>query len=241
LVLLTRRPFSAYCWGNLPRRSLLQEGTGGVFCAGWFLSDRLILFVDAQNVYRGARTAFLPPERRETEPHVFGQVNPLLLGQRIAARTVGDRPPRSLVEVRVYTGRPDATRDPHTYAAHMRQCASWEKTGITVVPRTLRYPRDYPSSRAVEKGIDVALAIDFVAHAVDGLFDVGVIVSKDTDLRPALEYVVKKCSSSCIAEVASWHSEYSKGRLSISTGNIWCHFLDFNDYVAVHDPTDYNV
>jgi len=123
----------------------------------------------------------------------------------------------------------------------MRQCAGWAKTGITVVPRTLRYPRDFPNSRAVEKGIDVALAIDFVAYAVDGMFDVGVIVSNDTDLRPALEYVVKKRSSSCIAEVASWHSEYSKGRLGISTASIWCHFLHFNDYMAVHDPTDYNM
>jgi hypothetical protein len=45
--------------------------------------------------------------------------------------------------------------------------------------------------REEEKGIDVALAIDFVTMAVRGEYDVGVIMSTDTDLKPALEAVAQ--------------------------------------------------
>ena len=148
------------------------------------MADRVILFIDAQNVYRGARETFC--ERHA--PSRDGQINPLRVGELICSRP----PPgheRVLHEVRVYTGRPDSTRQPHAYAAHMRQCAAWERAGVTVIPRSLRYPPNYPEARAEEKGIDVALSIDFAMGAIDGAYDVGVIFSTDTDLRPALEVV----------------------------------------------------
>ena len=159
----------------------------------------------------------------------------------ISARSVPGSPERVLREVRVYTGRPDATKDPRTYAAHMKQCSAWSKAGVTVIPRTLRYPPDYPNTKAEEKGIDIALAIDFVAYAIDGLCDVGVIVSTDTDLRPALEYVSRKCSDQCTPEVAAWRSSSARSRLSIKGANVWCHWLYETDYNTVHDPSDYNL
>jgi uncharacterized LabA/DUF88 family protein len=213
----------------------------GFSLSWWRLAVRLVVFIDAQNLYRGARTAFLAPDRVRTERYVFGQINPWLLGQTVSERRVPDSQERVLQEVRVYTGRPDATRDPRTYAAHMKQCSAWSKTGVTVIPRTLRYPPDYPNAKAEEKGIDVALAIDFVAYAIDGLCDVGVIVSSDTDLRPALEYVSRKCSHQCTPEVAAWRSSSAKSRLSIKGANVWCHWLYETDYNTVHDPTDYNL
>lgn len=205
------------------------------------MPSRLVVFVDAQNVYRGARKAFLTPDRLHLEPHVFGQINPWLLSQLIGGRRIPAGADRVLQEVRVYTGRPDATRDPRTYAAHMKQCLAWSNSGATVIPRTLRYPPDYPASRAEEKGIDVALAIDFVAYAIDGLCDVGVIVSTDTDLRPALEYVARKCCHRCTPEVAAWRSSTARSRLSIKGTNVWCHWLHEIDYHSVHDATDYNL
>ena len=122
----------------------------GFFLSGYRLAERLIVFIDAQNSYRGARTAFLARERLHLEPHVFGQINPWLFGQSISGRRVPDSPERVLQEVRVYTGRPDATRDPRTYAAHMKQGSAWSRSGATVIPRTLRYPPDYPTSKAQE-------------------------------------------------------------------------------------------
>lgn len=120
----------------------------------------------------------------------------------------------------------------------MRQCAAWENKGVIVKPRTLRYPFDWPKSPAEEKGIDVALALDFVTLAVDGDYNIGVIVSTDTDLRPALEYVMEKNLAS--VEVAAWYTTYSRG-LSLPDKPVWCHRLTKLDYDAVADYRDYNI
>ena len=58
-----------------------------------------------------------------------------------------------------------------------------------MITRSLRYPRGWPTVPAQEKGIDVALAVDFVKLAVEGDYDVGVMLSTDNDLLPALEVV----------------------------------------------------
>lgn len=89
------------------------------------MSDRAVVFIDAQNMYRGARRAFFAP----TDAHMFGQFHPRALGERVASHgRPGDA--RQLVEVRIYSGRPNPTRSPKTYAAHMRQCAAWETSGV---------------------------------------------------------------------------------------------------------------
>jgi hypothetical protein len=106
-----------------------------------------------------------------------------------------------------------------------------------VIHRTLRYPKDWPSVKPEEKGIDVALAIDVVRMAIDGLYDVGVVCSTDTDLRPALEYVNTKFFPTPRVEVMAWRG--GSKRLSVPDMNIWCHYLDRTDFDALCDPTDY--
>lgn len=105
----------------------------------------------------------------------------------------------------------------------------------------LRYPRNWPAARAQQKGVDVALAIDFAAMAVDGAYDVGVIASTDTDLRPALEFVRRRYGNTRRVEVVAWNSPRSSSRLSVPGQNIWCHRLDRADYDSVADTTDYNM
>src|SRR5690606_17731727 len=84
-------------------------------------------------------------------------------------------------------GLPSASKDPKGYAAARAQIATWKKDpDVAVIARPLRYPDDYPSGKAEEKGIDVALAVDFVMRAVKGSYDVGIIMSLDTDLKPAM-------------------------------------------------------
>jgi NYN domain len=106
---------------------------------------------------------------------------------------------------------------------------------------TLRYPRNWPQQKEEEKGIDVALAIDFVTMAVRGEYDVGVIMSTDTDLKPALEAVAEMGGNPYPrAEVAAWSTlEQHSRRLSIPGRRLWCHWLDEADYRSVADPTDY--
>lgn len=198
--------------------------------------QKLVLFIDAQNCYHCAREAFFTP----FDAHFYGQFKPIELGNLICSRP----PPgvtRSLHEVRIYTGRPDATKDPKTYGAHMKQCQIWENAGPRVISRTLRYPVDWPDRPAQEKGIDVALAIDFIALAIDGEYDVGVIASTDTDLKPALEFVYKRYVGTRCVEVASWSGPGRQRRLSIPGAHIWCYWLDQSDYDSIADLTDYAV
>lgn len=201
------------------------------------MSDRVVVFVDYQNVYMGARGAFHPYGSSPQD----GQVDPYRLGELLVAKG----PPavdRELSAVRVYRGQPDSAKDPKGYAANDRQCQRWRTLPkLTVTTRTLRYPRDWPREREQEKGIDVQLAIDLVAGAVRDEYEVAILMSTDTDLKPALEFVrdlqgdpYPRC------EVAAWSSPdgYSR-RLSIPGRQIWCHWLDESDYRSIADPTNY--
>ena len=197
---------------------------------------RLAVFIDAQNTYRGARDSFF----HNSGPSVNGQISPMKLGKLIEARGGPNGASCVLTDVRIYTGRPDLRRAPETYAAHIKQCKQWQVDGATVIPHQLRYPLNWPEQRAEEKGIDVALSVDFVTMAVDGDYDVGVIMSTDTDMRPALEFVVKRYSGRRHVAVAAWRSQNNTYRLLIPGYNIWCHHLYRADYDAVADITDYN-
>jgi len=104
----------------------------------------------------------------------------------------------------------------------------------------LRYPPTFPAQRPEEKGVDVALAIDFIARALENVYDVGVIFSTDTDLKPALEFVHHRFTGTKTVEVAAWRSETSRPRLSIEGAKIWCHFFWPPDFNALADTTDYN-
>lgn len=105
--------------------------------------------------------------------------------------------------------------------------------------RPLRYPTDYPTSKPEEKGIDVQLAIDFVAGAIDGTYDVGIIASTDTDLVPAIDFVAGRFGGQRTVQVAAWSSGGYAPRIGSQSPRIWCHFLREADYEAIKDLTDY--
>lgn len=205
------------------------------------MSDRVVVFLDYQNVYKHARTCFHKQEDR----YVQGQVDPLRLAQHLAADSPFDR---ELHGVRIYRGIPDSSHDPKGYAACDRQCTSWLRDPrVTVTLRPLQYPSTWLDTaawglRPREKGIDVALAIDFVVMAVRHQYDVGIMMSTDTDLKPALEAVADLGGAEGPrAEVAAWKATGRHNRrLSIAGRKIWCHWLDEQAYVAVSDGTDYS-
>jgi hypothetical protein len=147
---------------------------------------------------------------------------------------------RTLAELRVYRGLPSSTRDPKGFGAARAQIDAWSKLpGVTPISRPLRYLDTIPPSKPEEKGIDVAIAVDFVMGAVKGSFDVGIVMSLDTDLKPALEAVANQLHGVRV-EVAAWNRPDRRcGRLSIQGHNLWCHWLDDAVYEAVRDTTDY--
>ena len=198
-------------------------------------SLRLALFIDAQNSYRNARECFFGGGRSG----VGGQFSPMALGHLIASRGGPRGIACTLSDVRVYSGRPVSNKDRRSYVAHRRQSLRWSLDGATVITRDLRYPRTWPIEPAQEKGIDVALSIDFVTLAVDGKYDVGVIMSTDTDLRPALEFVHNRAPGHLHVAVAAWGAGKGDRRLSLPGTSVWCHWLNLADYNAVADPTRY--
>jgi uncharacterized LabA/DUF88 family protein len=187
-----------------------------------------MIFIDYQNVHLIAHDKFNPPNTGRAATHV----DPLKISELLISRRIN---PSSLVDVRVYRGRPNPEIQPVPASANDRQTQAWVASGVTVVRRQLRYPPDWPTRPAQEKGIDVALAVDFVRLALEQRYDVGVVFSSDTDLLPALETVAEFKLASI--EVAAWSHSY---RLRFAgTTRPWCHELDRSDYLAVLDPTDY--
>lgn len=209
------------------------------------MADRVVLFIDYQNVYRWAREMFCD---HRVDPHWNGQIDPLKLGNLVVDRSPFDR---TLYEVRVYRGLPVNDRDPKAYAAARRQISKWQDSDprVKVLTRPLRYPYGWPNthqpgSKPGEKGIDVSLAIDFAAMAVRGQYEVGIIFSADTDLKPALEFVSSH-DVQARAEVMAWHpgqtGNEAPRRLSLGQGRPFCHWMDDNDYKAVADPENFAI
>ncbi|MFC0864314.1 NYN domain-containing protein [Sphaerimonospora cavernae] len=196
---------------------------------------RVVVFMDYQNVHGSALRAFWP---RGTHP-ANGHIDPYRLGQLIVQKRTTNGYPSRLAQVRIYRGAPNPRRQPAAAAANDRQSDAWTRSPkVLVRRRPLRYPTRWPHEPAVEKGIDVALAVDVLRlAAVDDSYDVGVVLSGDTDLVPAIEAVQGlKCGH---IEVAAWRG--GGGRLRIDgTSSPWCRWLDESDYRAFLDPTDYS-
>jgi uncharacterized LabA/DUF88 family protein len=218
-----------------PRRPGRKARTGGDYLSGVSLMTlRTVLFLDYHNVYRGARETFHGNQGYAST----GQIDPMRLGRLLVTKSRD----RNLTEVRVYRGVPEATKQPKAYGANRRQVAAWEQAGATVITRALRYPADWPMSREEEKGIDVAIAVDFVAMAVRNEYDRAILMSTDTDLKPALEAVAALSTGVPKCEVAAWSSPdptYHSRRLSIAGTKVWCHWLTKDDYQKATDPTNY--
>lgn len=203
---------------------------------------RVTVFLDWQNVYNGAREMFCSQQAL----HWQGQVDPLALAQHLAADSPFDR---ELHQVRIYRGQPDGKLDPRGYGASRRQHAAWQQSPlVTLVTRPLRYPQGWPSrskpgERPQEKGIDVALAIDFVVMAVRQEYDVGILMSTDTDLKPALEAVAELTDKhGTRAEVAAWQAPQQQcRRLAITSRRLYCHWVDEGIYQRIADTRNYSV
>ncbi len=94
-------------------------------------SERVVIFLDYQNVYMRAREAFHPaPLPGQKLPAVDGQVDPLKLADLIVHRATHEA--RHLHQVRVYRGQPDATRQPKAYGAALKQVAAWTRDPLMV-------------------------------------------------------------------------------------------------------------
>jgi NYN domain len=202
----------------------------------------VVVFIDYQNAYRRARSAFCD---EASDPHTMGQFHPVRLGMLVTDASTSSFPgdQRELKQVRVYRGVPDPQRDERGYAACSRQIGAWGSDPLVRVhTRLLAYPQAWPSSPPKEKGVDVSLAVDFLAMAIRGEYDVGVIVSQDNDLLPALEAVDALGEKNVCGEVTAWAPTPETGyRLRLRGRPLWCHYITPQQFAAIADGRDYNV
>lgn len=146
---------------------------------------RAFAFFDGQNLFYAAKEAF---------GYSYPNYDPRLLTDRICASR-GWTP----AEIHFYTGVPSAVDKPewnHFWTAKM---AVMGTRGIRTFSRPLRYRNQTISladgTLAVapvgqEKGVDVRIALDIVRFALEGKYDVALIISQDQDLSEAVQDVV---------------------------------------------------
>ena len=195
--------------------------------------ESVVLFIDYQNTWHAARDVYHDPG----DPSPFGQIDPGALGRHILTKSSAAR---ELKQVRIYRGLPSAEKDRVGYAAARAQIATWDKDPVVEpIYRPLRYPDDWPDTKAEEKGIDVQLAVDFVMGAVKGDFEVGIVMSLDTDMKPALETVRDTWAGRIKTEVAAWNTP-GRHCSKLAVSGAWCHWLQPDEYAQVQDLHDYN-
>jgi hypothetical protein len=188
------------------------------------------VFIDWQNAYYSARETFHGP----LQPGRVGSFDPRRLAELIVRmRAV----PSVLAGVSVYRGLPWPERDPETHRCASEDAERWRSRGVNVVS----LPLCYPSARSgrkkpVEKGIDVALAVDLVEGAVRGAFDVAVLMSNDQDFRHAIEQAQV---AGVIVESAGWATrDTMERRLRFDGLDLAFHRLDEKTYRAVRADRD---
>ncbi len=153
--------------------------------------DRVIVFVDGQNLYKRICECFPDLPRR-------GHCDIVSLGRGLTDL----QPGRTLVEIRYYTGIQDSQRDPSGYAGKQRYLAKLANAGVVVRHHPMKYSLEWVRDRVQpttgaprfleiwqprEKGIDIMIALDVVLMANANAYDTAVIVTQDTDLDVAVE------------------------------------------------------
>lgn len=195
--------------------------------------DRVWVFVDYQNTYMSARSIFYDGEG----PASCGQIDPGGLGRLLVDRSPFER---QLVGVSVYRGLPSPDRNLNGYLSTDRQNKGWECDPlVNVITTQLRYHTDHREGQ--EKGVDVSLAVDLVLGAASGRFDVGIVVSLDTDLCPALDRVHNVLHGVRVEVAAFRRPESPEHRLSLPGTDLWCHWIEPAEFWRITDDHDYTV
>jgi NYN domain len=182
----------------------------------------VVLYVDYENV-------------RYWQLHEFGmkpaEFNVVRLGQIIVDRR---HEASLLLQVRTYRGSPSARFDRRRFNRQRRWLArNMTDSRFVFIDRPLKYPKPGEAFPPVEKGIDVALAIDLVMHPLRLPDAAAVLVTRDTDLEPALEAFVSLANGKTPIEVVSC-GEATRLHLA-SRMRPWCHYLTREDFERIRE------
>ena len=136
---------------------------------------RTLVLIDGQNLYHLARIAWAPVPVDRSSPYSW----PSYDVEDLAASLVARLPPRTLTELRFYTGVPAAAVDPFWHGFWTNKCRQLRNRGVHVYTGRVNSARQ-------EKGVDVSLALDLVQATHEQRYDAAIIVSQDADFGPAV-------------------------------------------------------
>jgi uncharacterized LabA/DUF88 family protein len=141
-----------------------------------FKREKVVVYIDGGNTYRRLKESGVPEKDMMFDYSNFVQY---LIGNR------------QLVSKRYYIGvvkNADNTEKGEKMVKSQQKFLSGLETENFDIKRG-RIMYDNHSVR--EKGVDVKLAVDLVVGASDDLYDTAIIISSDTDLIPAIKYIIK--------------------------------------------------
>lgn len=229
---------------------------------------RAVLFIDYENARYAAQELFEQLDGESTTSNRGrGDFHPRRLGEKLCAQY--NRRPEcqseeskiELVEVRVYRGRPDPSKDQRgrlALWADEEQIKVWQdpSEGQTSCPvRVITFPMQYPDARhsvprerdhRVEKEVDAAIAMDLLS-ITDAECGVAILWSEDTDLRPAVcEFLEKAAQGEDKPELhlAGWREKIlTLGRCKSQVrkrSRPHRHQMSCETYKKVKDATNYD-
>jgi len=196
---------------------------------------RAIAFVDGQNLFRCAKTAF-----GCTYPNYDVQA----LAEAVCAKQGWQ-----LIETRFYTGVPDSADDARWNHFWTAKLAQMGRQKIHTYARSLRYRNQSfrlpdGSEHAVligqEKGVDVRLALDIVGMAYQQSADVLLVFSQDQDLSEVADEIrqIATGQNRWLKMASAFpFSPTSTNRRGIN-GTDWIR-IDRATYDSCLDPRDY--
>ncbi|MDO8552105.1 MAG: NYN domain-containing protein [bacterium] len=139
------------------------------------MAEKVAIFIDGGNLYQRLKECGIFPGKRFNYAKLIDR---LLRG-------------RSLSTKRYYIGvvrNHDQTEQSQKMVEGQQKFLSaLELQGFLIERGRIVYDH-----KIREKGVDVKIAIDLVIGAVEDEYDTAVIVSSDTDLIPAIKYVLNK-------------------------------------------------
>lgn len=149
------------------------------------MGEKVTFFIDGANLLHGLTQDF---NRIDVDFEVL--VNKLL-GKRDLSR------------VYYYTALPNQSRDPERYTKQQKFHAALQRKPYFRVVLGRLEPRN---GSYIEKGVDIALAIDLLDLAYHNTYDTAIIISGDGDFSRAVEivqrmgkHVENACTISCLS------------------------------------------
>ncbi len=137
-------------------------------------NERVLIYIDGGNFYKKTKDKKAGLNKKDTIDHS-------VFVEHIARD-------RTVVEKRYYIGIvrnvDDTEKSKKMVRGQQKFLSALEKEDFLIKRGRIVYDHSIR-----EKGVDVKIAIDIVIDAIKGAYDTAIVVSSDTDLVPALEYV----------------------------------------------------